>query len=433
MGIISFFLAVINTALLIKNFEKGLTFYLIMIFLAPNINFIGRTISYEIFFFPVLVILFLLFVKDKTIRFSRVVLLLFGYFILLIFSTFLSITLYNCDVSWVPIIGVLRIIFLLLILTQFGPINTKLIRTVLVTVLTVNCIFAFIQLSNPSSVVFFASAYGKESQVPLLAMAKMGYFSRAVGSFGSPVNLGAFALLCFAYFLGLLLDRNRNLPNILGLCMAFICGILSCTKTFILGVPILVLLGIMFFVFISKKEIKAPSLKTIKYVLIIIFLLVFMGPWTVSYVESKGVPIHWYLAFLEKPFEALETRYDSYTGGQAQAIKVTKENPIIGVGFTNPQGEFKGDSTYVGILHDTGLIGAIIFLIIFMYISKWILQSRDASKFLVFTCLLLSSFALPMVFSIIGVLAIAYTHSYPNMVSNKRGVIYEDKSFAYHT
>jgi O-antigen ligase len=420
MEILSILIATLNVAILIKNFEKGLTFYFIMVFLAPTIKYMGQTISYEILFFPILLILFILFIKDKTIRFSKVVLLFFVYFILWMLSTFVSINLYNTNVLWIPIIGVLRVAFLLFILTQFVSMDNRLIKKVLTTVLVVNCIFAFIQLSNPSSVIFFASFYGKESQVPLLQMAEMGYFNRAFGSFCSPIYLGAFALMCFAYFTGLLLDRNRSLPNILGLCMALICGILSSTKTFILGVPTLILVAIVLFL-ISKKTIKLPKLKTINYLLIILLFSVFIGNWAVNYAESKGVPVHWYLAFLQKPFEAFETRYNSSTGVQQEAIEVIKQNPIIGVGFTNPKGEFQGDSFYLGVLHDTGIIGLTIFCLIFMYIIKEIIQSRDTSKFLVFTSLLLYSFAFPAVFNILGVLTIGYAHSYQNKMSiNKR-------------
>ncbi len=222
---------------------------------------------------------------------------------------------------------------------------------------SIDIIFFTLVLANLGTAIFqlffgqiniFQNLYSSQTNNVLGIMSRMGGFHRATGLFPSPVNLGVFTLLSFAYFI----YRKQFYISLLSCSL----GILAASKTAIIGIPCL---SILVLVFISIKKVTTFTTKksSIRFAIflsftcpILLVLIYFLG-------QSKGVYINYYLKYLIKPFDALHSRYT----GDITFLKITyesiKQHWLIGSGFTFLPRENLGDSMYIFWLKTTGILG----------------------------------------------------------------------------
>jgi len=72
--------------------------------------------------------------------------------------------------------------------------------------------------------------------------------------------------------------------------------------------------------------------------------------------------------------------------------------PLFGVGIQTKFGEFLGDSSYVVLLHNSGIVGFSIAILFILYLFYSVLKSKSVDRLLVLIALLGSSLALPIMF-----------------------------------
>lgn len=400
-------LLILNIYFMVRNLQVGLFIYIVFSFLLPVIRLGSLDLTYDLFaFFPILIVLLII---RKVIYLKKIYILIYLYLILLLFSSLISVLLYDTNFNFIAFLGSVRFLLLIIIYSQIINNPDGFFMKVIFTIISVNFFVSIVQLSLPQSVEIFYNLYYRDSLTPLKEVLYFGEFRRAYGTLGSPINLGTISLISFSYFYSKVLANTANRLVKIGILLSVITGLLSLSKTFIIGLPIIFIIGILFKPIIkpsnfSKKDIFVNYLKIIitGIISIIIFLILY------RILKNAGLPIDYYLGFISDPLKAFETRYDSSQGLLTLTNEVIKENFLLGVGLTNIKGEFIGDSAYSVLLHDAGILGAILFLLFFMLIFKHSYYNKDMTSILLLFTLLLSGFAFTVIVSEIGSLVLFY-------------------------
>ena len=377
----------VQLILLWKHFRTGLLFYILASLTFPNIHILGKIITYEIFNFP---FIFLFGIYWKKVNLNNNNIILYAYLILLTSSSLISSIFRHIPVGWIAILGVLRFIILFTFM-QKCKLTKDNIRNLFASVILINLIVSIIQLTMPSTVDLFYNFYYKDSFPILQSVKKMGFFTRAFGTFGTPVKVGFFSLITISYFLQ---TYKNKLTDFLIILLALLLGLAALSKTFIIGFPIILILFT-----ISKFNIKRANIfKTT----IIIFTFGVVIIYTINYLRNNGFYIDYYLKFIFDPMDAFNTRYGSGSdsGLLSTTFDVIKNNILTGVGTTQVENEFIGDSTYVKILHGTGIIGIILFILFIALHVDYRKKVLTRNLFLIAT--LLGGLALPVFANIFG-------------------------------
>ena len=401
-----------NFILLMKNRNKGIFLYILLSFISPHISIQGFNVSYEILGFalfgPFLLLSVLAQKKDFFVPLVSIPFVL--YVLVYMFATLISINKYgSSEIFWIAILGNIRVVFFVFMALKLFNKSKNYFEHILLFVLMFNLFLTLSQLFFPESISMFHNLYFKESQITLRVMMEgQGKFSRMTGSFGSPVYLAGFSLVGFSFYLGKILQGEGDKNVTFGLFAAIICGLLSVTKTFFIGVPIIFTIAIMLYYLISSRKMKHAFLGKMKYIIPVsaIFLILIWN--VVGIAIKRGFPMMWYYQHIFHPFKALETRY-GIDGNLIQTMQVVKDNLLIGVGATTPFNELISDSFYIIMLHDTGLVGAILigWVVLKLMISS--LQQRNISNILIIVSLLLTGFSYLSVLTLMGVLVFSYS------------------------
>ncbi|MCL0063353.1 hypothetical protein M1N11_04245 [Peptococcaceae bacterium] len=413
--IFGFLMVAVNVAVCLKNINKGLLLYLVLAFTFPHTHLGGYIISYEILAFVPVFAIFLF--KTKKFYFSTVHILMYLYLMLLLISTVISVNLYNTGVLWIFLLATFRFVLALFMLTQLMKNYKDALEKILLAVIGINLCLVLVQMIFPQSVTLFYNLYFRESTAALRVYLEMGFLPRATGSFDSPNNLSVISLLAFAYFYAQLLAANYKKTVIFGCVAALICGILTLTKTFVLGVPLVVIAGLIFKILFSAKRRIVINTKKVFTFTAVMTLIAAIGYVTIQIAIEKGFGIIWYLQFLTKPLEAFVTRHDLQEGSLVAAKEVIYNNLLIGVGKTQPLGEFLGDSLYVVLLHNTGILGAILFITTITLLAFKAFSNKSLPALMVLFALLLGGFAMPTFISLTGAMVVAYVAVQPLKIS----------------
>jgi len=415
-----------NTVICYRNFNAGLFFYIIGAFTFPNIYFANYIVSYEISAFIPVFVLFLRSYRTKKVKISNTLILLYMNFILLIGASLISINLYDTNISWLSMLGTLRPLLIFFMIFQVMRVSKDYLEKILLTVICINMILVIIQIIFPQSVEMFYNFYFKESLIPLEVFLKMGRFTRVTGSFGTPVNLGIFSLISFTFFYVKLLELELREEIIIGLICSILCGFSSLTKTFIIGMPIILISTIIaIIIFPLKIKIKISSKKMVR-LLVIVMLVAIMAVGFFQVATKQGFYVNYYFEYLLKPLKALEARYNLDESVLSLTIKAIKNNFLIGVGMTKPFGEFIGDSAYVMLVHNTGLLGSILFVLIIGILIHKSLVKRNLAALMIIVALMLSGVSTPCFFSLVGIIIISYIDSMSLKITSKDIDLFND-------
>lgn len=389
---------------LAKNEEKGIIVFFIMAMIAPNITIRSFTLSFEIVaFLPVVILLYLknrkIFKIYKKGNFRQS---LWFYFFLLLFSSLISTMKYSNSINILALFSYFRIIALIYALYYvFKRSDYLALDKIISTVLFINVIVSIIQLTFPSSINIFLDFYYKDSLTPLLGVYDLGYFSRAYGTFGTPVLLGIFSVFSFSFYMGLLADKLICKKVIVKVGASLSLGLMALSKTVVIGIPAIL---VLYYVMALFGVIKVKNRKILAFPVLIAPIAIL----TIKYLEQKGTFIMWYLNFLFKPFESLSTRYSASTGILKDTYSVIFNNLFFGVGLTNVNNTFAGDSMYINILYTTGLIGLVVLIAIMFSPTISIIKARNGTSIMILMSFLMAGFAAPVHVEIIALPFVAY-------------------------
>jgi hypothetical protein len=416
-----------NLIVCIKNIQNGFVVYIILILIGPVTHFGDYTIDYEILaFVPIFSVFIYKTLKGNNLYISSIHLLVYLYIGLLILSTVVAANLYNVNILWITLLGNVRFAVLLFMLTQIFIRSEDYFKRILIFVISINLVLVLVQIIFPGSVSIFYELYYKEGLLPLQHFLEIGRFTRATGSFGSPVNLGALSLISFSYFYAEILKSNRKKTIIFGICASLVTGAASLTKTFILGVPLVILSGLIIrLAFLKERQLKINPKKILTAIPILLF--VFLASYIVIQSAIKqGFFVAYYFSYLFNPLEAFVSRFDIDEGNLRTTIDVIKNNPVVGVGITRPMNEFTGDSSYLLILHDTGLLGTLLFFTLFLVLILTHIKTKNICGIMVIISLLITGVSSSTFIGIFGILVIVYS------ISLTKGILYFKKKYKYY-
>ncbi len=301
-------------------------------------------------------------------------------------------------------------VYVLVVLTRSYQVNRKkMMEGIIIGSVCLNYFVGIIQLVNMEwgeKVIRQLYVYaGKES--PLEAMCEVGRFVRIFGTFYSSPVLGIISLIFLTYVVhGILIDQKVRIRSLLMYVGSLGLGILAFSKTVIIGVFLIWLLSAIV-ILLQKRCLKM-------FVLILKVLMMTLGTFLVvgciQYMIGLGEFVDYYYFKASNIGVAMQTRYESLlvkeedevtdpngnvasagepsdkeveetskplkSGNLRDTFEVFTQHPIIGVGPSAINNEFIGDSEYVTILHNGGLVNFLIYavfygsLLIYYFIHK---------------------------------------------------------------
>lgn len=414
-------LVVGNTVVCLRRPRVGVALYALLALTAPHAAVAGVKLQYEIAALPFVLPAF--FFGTPRFRRGRRYGFLGAYLVLITASTIVSLLKYNASVEWIRYAGQVR--WLVLIALFVECLDRRWVEVVFLGALLINVVVAVVQVASPETVDVFLQLYGRESQGVLQRYASQGTISRAMGTMESPVNLGALSLLGFALGSARLLRRGRERVAWTLIVASVVCGLVSLTKTFYLGAPLLVIV-ILFLGLLPThltEYVRPGRISRLSVNGLIAVALAAGIAYGAVWLRRMGLSVTYYASFLFSPREAFATRYDEAGGVLATTLDVIADNWLLGVGMTTPAEEFIGDSAYVVLLHHGGLVGLALFVAGLAALLRQIVRYRRWFDLVVLAGLVVAGVGVPLVFYLMGALTVAYLLSnehFDAMGMNKR-------------
>lgn len=212
---------------------------------------------------------------------------------------------------------------------------------------------------------------------------------RMFGIFNHPSVQAIFCLVVFAFYLTRLKEKRINKYIFI---ISIFMGIASCSKTFVLGAPVVL---VLWFLFNFKRVSNPRILVAIFFMLIICFLLVIYFDAIIVNIRSINPVLAYYLGFLKKPFEALNTRYSMDSGNLSSMYSIIKNNLLFGVGPNSIMGEEVLDSAPLVLLHNGGIVCLLAYLILFLWLLVQTSKYKQETLKYFLAIIFISGFALP--------------------------------------
>ncbi len=356
-----------------KKSKNWIKIYTVCMLIAPVFNIGGMRVAFDIAVFPIILVLFLVAYKGR-FQVHRNLINIFLYVGAYFFLTLLASLRFECGFSIVTLYAGLRFTLTIQILhKELQNAMERHFSDIFGVAIFGHLIACVIQMMQILPVSFFYNLYYKESLTPLRGQLRIGYFDRAYGLTGSPLIMGGMAVLFFCFFLNISLKYGmKKQKNGMKLIMSILCGIFALSKTAIIGIPLVALLTIFF----NRKQTKITSNNLIKISLYVCSAILILSI-VIDWLRDSGFTINYYLRFLTNPFAALETRYDSDSGNLVPAISMIKEHFLFGVGNYKGGEIFLGDSSYIVILYNTGIIGLLLYFIPYMTALFSAIRQKD--------------------------------------------------------
>jgi len=397
----------LNLWVTIRDPRRGVFLFAGLALLLPHPSLLGYSVPYEMLGLPAILVA-AAFVRRR-LRHPRVHVLVATYLALVLLATVVGSTTQAAALSPIRVLGFVRALVLLGLFVE--TFDRRGIETLLLVVLGVNAVLGAMQLVVPGGAGLTQRLYGREGASVLEHYVEWGEIPRATGSFSTPLILGAMALFGLAMAWARMLVDEADATHRWLLLAAGIAGLVSITKTFILGAPIVLVGGLAIR---AVQRARAGSLQVRSVITVGGVFVAVAGVLAAAglYLESLGLPVGYYLSYLTEPLTAFTNRYGP--GGQMEeAARVIGDNLVFGVGLTSVRGEFLGDSLYVAQLHRTGLIGALFALAVVALLARRNVAAGRTMSLLVLLALLLTGTAIDVVFKLPGAIAIAYLARLP--------------------
>ena len=392
--------------LVLKHYFEGKSNFLVTalyITMAPLIKIKSLCIDPTYF---VLIIYIIGLLKNKKIYVSKDKAFLFiGFFSLVLYTIS---TMFHSSIEFSTIQKILGSIKIPLIIILFNNYYyNKNLEKEFDKYITLTLIFNLIAsisqiLLKDKILAFYQNLYSDGIDYYTTVSGKYCY-ARTFGLFSTPMIYGIVCLFIFTYVI--FKYKKTGTLNYFHLILCLILGVLSSSKSFIIGVPIIIFISLISKIF-SRKKIRKNTVLLFMVLLICSPFLIYIFNQFVEFLTSKGMFIKYYLNFLSNPISALSSRYSSNDDILLKkTYEVIKQYPVFGVGYNSVNGEFTGDSTYVLALHNGGIISLISIVLFFIHEFK---NSFHSWKFLFVITWVLTGFAYPTLFGVSNIIPFIY-------------------------
>jgi hypothetical protein len=202
--------------------------------------------------------------------------------------------------------------------------------------------------------------------------------------------LAIFALVGVAYYLNHLSEKKSN---IFIMVVFIIIGFTALSKTFILGLPLLLF---VYFIYNTNRLLNAKWLFILTLAIAVVIIVVLNFDVIITKVYGYNRYMGYYLRMLKSPFDAFSSRYSVNNGILSQNYDLIKKNLIVGVGPVSVQGEQILDSAPIVILHNGGILALV--TVLWYYFKSIIISIKYKYTTILYllVVILASGFGLPI-------------------------------------
>jgi hypothetical protein len=228
-----------------------------------------------------------------------------------------------------------------------------------------------------------------ESYEYAVNMIQMDTFQRCFGLLPYPMHLGIFSLLSLAFLMFEQTEKFHFSKMIFAI--SILNGIMSASKSFTIGMAVLLILWLFTYLYFSKRTI--VSIIKIGIVFFIVMFLFIFFDWIYYIIEFYlGFNYARYWGFIKNVSEAFSTRYSSDFGLLNYMPEFFKTFWLLGVGPSSIRGEVVMDSAPYVILHNGGIM--VLIPIVFFYFKNLIkqFQKKELQNFFLFLTIVITGF-----------------------------------------
>lgn len=373
MEFIPIFLAFLVVSILLIRTKLGLKLFLTAVLFCPYLIVGQYRIRIELIVTPL--IIFILFAKNRRFSFTLKNKAFNFLLLLLIWEIFVTIInlIWGGDYNNLQLISLYSSVRLLFLTFIFGNANfnkKELFEYIVLFGLSAIPIALFTigqfignDMITEITLNYFVSPSRAKPSISLLE--SYGRLLRAMGVFETPVYAASYFLLVIAsnfYIISINaqeLRSNIRIALFLSTFLSFVGGLLTLSTTFLAG------LIVFFVLFFMNSKIK---MKLFSLILFILFLIFVFSIQNISLqLKTPFLGVLSYQIGRITNFSLFKTRYSIESGILNSTIKTIAERPITGWGFVLKKGVFIGDSLYVGLLYNGGIIA--LMLLLFFVIS----------------------------------------------------------------
>lgn len=376
------FLVVILGFLALFSLNLGALFYLICSIVFPVI-WISRDLSLRFELVYILLLIAVLYAKKMTLgaalKWNNTLTKYLIFLMVLILSTLFTLTKinFNPDDFYQIILvfyGYLRPFLVMLLFANIN-VDQKWYGSFFSIFVLLSLIIATLSIGQTAQVkVFneltntFYTSLSRTSGLTLLR--QFGFILRSTGVFETPVFNAVYFIISLSVIISLLIFAKKFINTYflyLAFLFASVAGISTLTASFALGFVAVILL-LFFLLIFGPLKFRKKSFKIIFFGLSLICCAIVLF----SILLLKNPFVRSELLYQINRISTLgmfQSRYNPDTGIFRETFSSISESPIIGWGFYLGKG-FVGDSVYVGLLYEGGIIGLGIFLWILFGILK---------------------------------------------------------------
>jgi hypothetical protein len=277
----------------------------------------------------------------------------------------------------------------------------------------INSVFVFLQIFVPEiGIPLTRSLVSSESLERTL---EHGLFTRAYGIYTTPVVLGGITLFTLASLTGFALDKEKTPAYFYFIaCAIGFFGLLSYTKTSVLGYPLL-LFSAVICLFIQKTPMKMRVKQVTAFVLC---TLVMFTAWFFLTPEKNINNRNAYINFLGSGITHIfntrkdklvdDVRIEESQGKQGfdnqqehgddviikSAFTIFKENWLLGVGPASVQGEKIYDMQFISLLHNGGILAFLAAGVFYVWLGINALRKKKTTVLLILVVALIMCMAM---------------------------------------
>ena len=375
---ISFFLSVWCISEAFRNLKRSLIIFLISALVAPYIIVGHLYIRIELLVTPVLFLVLVLRRSSEKITIPPVIApLLFLWAYTLAITLLASVLGINATPAWMNVYSYLKPALLIILFANVGFERKDLI--VMLRIFALSAIplglFAVAQTFGIGAATHLTLDFyvSPERIVVERLINEIGFILRAVAVFEHPSYAAAYFLIALASAIFLLLELRttvedtpqRPLPLLVALVASFFGGVATLSGTFIAGLSLILLL--LFLRLQWRNKLRAMTISGILLALIVGYLMV-LGE------EDEYASIANNITYQVRrvvSLELFETRYAKNIGYLEGTIRKIEENPLFGYGWVRDRDVFVGDSMYLVLWYQSGILGLALFFywVLFLYHS----------------------------------------------------------------
>ncbi len=390
-----------------RNPQRGLLLCIVLGLTFPLTKLGSMSLAFDYLVFIVLCVIYYRIPAKGKNRYNKYLVI---YFLLLLFSTLSSTCLIQSSVlQMIAIIGTIKylIIYKLITELQFNP---KVFENALILTLIINIVVVLLQIITPNAAEWTYAFYSKGEGSALEGLESTGIIRRTYGTFANSAPFGFFITLASTVLFKSYYTTGKTIYLVLILGAA-IAGLFSTSKLFILMFPVVLITFLLFNGYIVHISTNSTSI----YAIIVVAIGLLLGGYIVVNYLINDV----FSAQFEYVFERLlaggisssfESRYEE-EGAVVDMLRVFYEYPIFGVGSTVVNGEFLGDSSWVLILHHTGLLGTFIISIFYFRQILTALRLKNRYAIMLVIMFIASGMVTNLLFAFAPMIYFSYLHS----------------------